>query len=346
MRVSYSLREIAAQFGGEVLGDDSVVVSRMASLTGARAGDLSFLANSKYRAQLGRTAASAVVLGPDDVDATALPRIVSGNPYAYFAKVSTLLNPEVPVAPGIHPAAEVHPSAVIDATATIGAHVCIGAGVRLGRNVVLGPGCVVGNGVHIGEESRLHANVTVYDDCEIGARCVLSSGVVIGADGFGYAEEQGRWVKIPQVGGVRIEDDVEIGSNTTIDRGALDDTVIEQGVKLDNLIQIGHNCRIGAHTVIAGCVGIAGSARIGRHCRIGGAAMILGHLDIADDVTISPGSMITRTLTQADTYTALMPFQRHADWLRTAANLRHLDQMAARIGQLEKELEVIKKDKQ
>lgn len=346
MRVSYSLREIAAQLGGEVQGDDTVVVSRMASLTGARSGDLSFLANSKYRSQLSGTAASAVVIGPDDANATALPRIVTGNPYAYFAKVSSLLNPVVPVVPGVHPTADVHPSAVIDPTASIGAHVAIGAHVRVERNAVLGPGCAVGDGVRIGEDTRLHASVTVYDGCEIGARCVLSSGVVIGADGFGYAEEQGRWVKIPQVGRVQIQDDVDIGSNTTIDRGALDDTVIEQGVKLDNLIQIGHNCRIGAHTVIAGCVGIAGSAKIGRHCKIGGAAMILGHLEIADGVTISPGSMITRTLTQADTYTALMPFQRHADWLRTAANLRHLDQMAVRIGQLEKELEGLKKDKQ
>lgn len=346
MRVSYSLREIAAQLGGEVQGDDTVVVSRMASLTGARSGDLSFLANSKYRSQLSGTAASAVVIGPDDANATTLPRIVTGNPYAYFAKVSSLLNPVVPVVPGVHPTADVHPSAVIDPTASIGAHVTIGAHVRVEKNAVLGPGCAVGDGVRIGEDTRLHANVTVYDGCEIGARCVLSSGVVIGADGFGYAEEQGRWVKIPQVGRVQIQDDVDIGSNTTIDRGALDDTVIEQGVKLDNLIQIGHNCRIGAHTVIAGCVGIAGSAKIGRHCKIGGAAMILGHLEIADGVTISPGSMITRTLTQADTYTALMPFQRHADWLRTAANLRHLDQMAVRIGQLEKELEGLKKDKQ
>ncbi|CAG0996616.1 partial UDP-3-O-[3-hydroxymyristoyl] glucosamine N-acyltransferase, partial [Anaerolineae bacterium] len=227
MRVSYSLREIAAQLGGEVQGDDTVVVSRMASLTGARSGDLSFLANSKYRSQLSGTAASAVVIGPDDANATALPRIVTGNPYAYFAKVSSLLNPVVPVVPGVHPTADVHPSAVIDPTASIGAHVTIGAHVRVEKNAVLGPGCAVGDGVRIGEDTRLHANVTVYDGCELGARCVLSSGVVIGADGFGYAEEQGRWVKIPQVGRVQIQDDVDIGSNTTIDRGALDDTVIE-----------------------------------------------------------------------------------------------------------------------
>jgi len=203
---------------------------------------------------------------------------------------------------------------------------------------------VVGDHVVIGNGTHLDANVTIYTHCLIGERCILSSGVVIGADGFGYAEERGRWVKIPQVGRVIIENDVEIGANTTIDRGALDDTVIEAGVKLDNLIQIGHNCRIGEHSVIAGCVGIAGSARIGRHCKIGGAAMILGHLDIVDHVTITPGSMITRSINRADTYTALMPYQPHAQWLRTAARIRHLDDMAAHIAQLEKELVAVKKE--
>jgi UDP-3-O-[3-hydroxymyristoyl] glucosamine N-acyltransferase len=184
--------------------------------------------------------------------------------------------------------------------------------------------------------------VVIYHGCVIGAHCHLFAGVVIGADGFGYAEDDGRWVKIPQVGRVVLHDYVDIGANTTIDRGALDDTVIEEGVKLDNLIQIGHNCRIGAHTVIAGCVGIAGSARIGRQCKIGGAAMILGHLQIADGVTISPGSMITRTITQPGTYTALMPFQAHEDWLRTAASLRHIGDYAERIRQLEKAMVSLK----
>jgi len=221
---------------------------------------------------------------------------------------------------------------------TIGAHVVIGKNAKLADNVVIGAGTVIESGASIGTGSRIAANVVIYHDCVIGKNCAIASGTVIGADGFGYAEEQGRWVKIPQVGLVVIEDDVEIGANTTIDRGALDDTVIEQGVKLDNLIQIGHNCRIGAHSVVAGCVGIAGSARIGKHCKIGGAAMILGHLEIADGVTVSPGSMITRSLVKADTYTALMPFQPHEQWLKTAANIRRLGELSERVKQLEQAL--------
>ncbi len=344
MLVSYSLRDIAERLGGEILGDSSVVVTRMASLAGARAGELSFLANSKYRHLLGTTQASAVVVGHADRDATDLPRIVCDNTYAYFAKVSTLMNPAAKPVPGIHPSAVVDPSAVVSDTASVGAHVYVGPGVRLDEHVVIGPGCVLHDHVSIGDGSILQSNVTVYADCEIGRACVLSAGVVIGADGFGYAEEHGRWVKIPQVGRVILGDYVEIGSNTTIDRGALDDTIVEEGVKLDNLIQIGHNCRIGAHTVIAGCVGIAGSAVIGRQCKIGGAAMILGHLEIADHVTISPGSMITRSLSKAETYTALMPFQTHGEWLRTAAHIRHLDTLVRRVSSLEQELEALKKE--
>ncbi len=346
MRVSYSLREIAAQLGGELVGDGAVAISRMASLSGAKRGDLSFLANSKYRSQLAETGASAVVVGFDDRDATQLPRIVTDNPYAYFARVSAFLNPDAAIERGVHPSAVVHPSVALPSSSAVGAHAYVGRDVEIGEGVSIGPGCVIGDGVSIGADSRLHGGVTIYAGCEIGRGCTISAGVVIGADGFGYAEDDGRWMKIPQVGRVLIGDAVDIGANTTIDRGALDDTVIEEGVKLDNLIQIGHNCRVGAHTVIAGCVGIAGSARIGRHCRIGGAAMILGHLEIADDVTVSPGSMITRSLTKSDTYTALMPFQTHANWLRTAARIRHLDDMAARIAQLEEELAALKKDQQ
>jgi UDP-3-O-[3-hydroxymyristoyl] glucosamine N-acyltransferase len=345
MRVSYSLREIAAQLGGEVLGDGDVAVSRMASLANARPGDLSFLSDSKYRSLLATTQASAVVIGTNASDTTDLPRIVTDNPYAYFARVSTLLNPVAAPVPGIHPTAVVDATASVPASASVGARAVIGRGAHIGEFAVIGAGTVIGDHVTIGDHTVLHANVTIYYGCELGANCILSSGVVIGADGFGYAEDQGRWVKIPQVGRVLIGDYVEIGANTAIDRGALDDTIIEEGVKLDNLIQIGHNCRVGAHTVIAGCVGVAGSTRIGRHCRIGGAAMILGHLEIADGVTVSPGSMITRSLAQADTYTALMPFQSHDKWLKTAAHLRHLGDMTDRIARLEKELEALKKEK-
>lgn len=331
----YTLGEIVSRLGGELIGDSEVRVFRLASLAHAQTGQISFVSNSRYLSQLGSTGASAIILNADCCDATSLPRIVTDNPYAYFARLSALMNPAPQYEPGIHPSAVIDPSANIATSCTIEAQVVIGKNVKLADNVVIGAGSVIEAGVHIGAGSRIAANVVIYYGCVIGNNCAIASGSVIGADGFGYAEEQGRWVKIPQVGLVIIEDDVEIGANTTIDRGALDDTVIEQGVKLDNLIQIGHNCRIGAHSVIAGCVGIAGSARIGKHCKIGGAAMILGHLEIADGVTVSPGSMITRSLAKADTYTALMPFQSHDQWLKTAAGIRRLGELAERVRQLE-----------
>ncbi|PKO54176.1 MAG: UDP-3-O-(3-hydroxymyristoyl)glucosamine N-acyltransferase [Betaproteobacteria bacterium HGW-Betaproteobacteria-2] len=331
----FSLGDIVSELGGELVGDADIRVYRLASLAHAQAGQISFVSNSKYLSLLSTTRASAIIVDPASREATMLPRIVTDNPYAYFARLSSLMNPELRYEPGIALSAVVDKTASIAASCTIGANVVIGKNVKLADNVVVGAGTVIESGVSIEVNSRIAANVVIYHDCVIGKNCVIASGTVIGADGFGYAEENGRWVKIPQVGLVIIEDDVEIGANTTIDRGALDDTIIEQGVKLDNLIQIGHNCRIGAHTVIAGCTGIAGSARIGKHCKIGGAAMILGHLDIADGVTISPGSMITRSLTKPDTYTALMPFQAHEQWLRTAANIRRLGELSERVKQLE-----------
>jgi UDP-3-O-[3-hydroxymyristoyl] glucosamine N-acyltransferase len=342
MSAHYSLREIVSRLGGELVGADDVIITRVASLSSAQSGQISFLTDSKYRSLLATTQASAIVVSNQNRDITNLPRIVTENPYAYFAKLSELLNPAAQYAKGIDASAIVDDTSAVPLSCTIAANSVIGRHVTLGENVVIGPGCVIGDQVTIGDNTHLQANVVVYHDCVIGKNCTLFAGSVIGADGFGYAEEDGRWIKIPQVGRVVIENDVDVGVNTTIDRGALDDTVIEEGVKLDNLIQIGHNCRIGAHTVIAGCVGIAGSARVGKHCKIGGAAMILGHLEIADGVTISPGSMITRSLTKADTYTALMPFQTHEDWLKTAANLRRLGDLAERVKQLEKELSIFK----
>ena len=343
MNTHYSLREIVEKLGGELAGNNGDIdITRVASLSSAQPGHLSFLADRKYRAQLDATQASAVVVSHENRELTALPCIVTPNPYAYFAKVSQLLNPPPNYPGGIDATAVVAETATVPTSCSIGAHAVIGHHVVLGEHVVVEAGCVVADGVIVGDHTHLQPTVVIYRDCIIGRHCKLFAGVVIGADGFGYAEDGGRWVKIPQVGRVVIEDNVDIGANTIIDRGALDDTVIEEGAKLDNLIQIGHNCRIGAHSVIAGCVGIAGSAQIGRHCRIGGAAMILGHLSIADGVTISPGSMITRSIIKAGTYTALMPFQAHEDWRRTAANLRHLDSMAQRLKELEKEIAAIK----
>ena len=342
MSKQYSLSAIAQSLGGYVLGDETVSISRVASLANAKSGDICFINDAKYQKALVSCEASAFVLKERDADLTTLPRIIVDNPYAYFAKLSAFLNPHATVKLGIALSAVVDATAAIPASCSIGPMAVIGENVVLGEHVIIGAGCVIENNVTIADNTRLEPQVVIKHDCEIGPNCHLFSGAVIGSDGFGYAEESGVWLKIPQVGRVVIHANVDVGANTTIDRGALDDTIIEEGVKLDNLIQIGHNCIIGAHTVIAGATGIAGSAKIGRHCKIGGAAMILGHLTIADHVTISPGSMITRSLAKADTYTALMPFQTHKAWLNTAAKIRHLDSLSAQIKNLEKELALLK----
>jgi len=334
--MSLTLKALIKKLGGELVGED-VQVERVSSIANAYAGSITFITDAKYRKSLAETRASAVILSPESKAFCKLPCIVTDNPYAYFANVSGMLNPRIKMEKGIHPTAVVC-GASVPRTCSIGAHVVLSKNVSLAEGVEIGAGCFIGDNVTIGKNTQLQANVTIYSDCVIGAHCNIAAGAVIGSDGFGYANQEGAWVKIPQVGRVLIANNVDIGANTTIDRGALDDTIVEQGVKLDNLIQIGHNCVIGEHTVIAGCVGIAGSAKVGKRCKIGGAAMILGHLEIANDVTVSPGTMITKSLKKADTYTALMPFQAHGDWLRTAASLRHLDEMHEKLIKLEKQL--------
>jgi UDP-3-O-[3-hydroxymyristoyl] glucosamine N-acyltransferase len=342
MQIHLTLQQIAKQLGGSVLGNAETHITRVGSLALAQAGAIAFFNDTKYKSQLTNTAASAVIIRPEHADLTQLPKIITDNPYAYFAKLSALLNPVYIAPKGVHSTAVIHASAKVPSTCSIGANAVIEAGVKLGEQVTVGSGCNIERNSEIGNHSVLEANVTIKHGTQIGEHCHLFSGCVIGNDGFGYAEEthgnNKHWVKIPQVGNVLIHDFVDIGANTTIDRGAIDDTVIEEGVKLDNLIQIAHNCRIGAHTVIAGCTGIAGSAIIGKHCKIGGAAMILGHLTIADNVTISPGSMIMRSIHKAGTYTALMPSQAHDDWLKTAANIRHLSQLTDKIKTLEQSI--------
>jgi UDP-3-O-[3-hydroxymyristoyl] glucosamine N-acyltransferase len=313
-----TLGEIAARLGGRVVGDPATPIRQVGSLENGGPGHISFLSSQKFKSLLARTRASAVIVGADGEHLTELPRIVCEAPYVYFARVSQLFNPAT-TQTGIHP------SAVIAADARLGARVSVGAG------------CVVGEGVAIGDDSCLYPNVVVYAGCSLGRRVVVHSGAVIGADGFGIAQDQGRWVKIPQIGVVRIGDDVEIGANTTIDRGAIDDTVIEEGVKLDNQIQIGHNCRVGAHTAMAGCVAVAGSANIGRHCTIGAASVILGHLSLADHVNVSAGTVISRTIRQPGTYTGMYPFDENESWARNTALVRHLSELADRVRALEKE---------
>ena len=330
-RLALTLREIVERLGGEAVGEAAAPLTGVATLDSARPGEITFLSNPKYRGKLADTRAGAVIVGPGDRDVAIIPHIVSDNPYAYYARTAALFHPEVPVKPGIHPFAQIAAAANVDAYAEIGAFVVIGAGASIAKGAKIGAHGVIGERVSIGEGTRLNPRVTIYDDCSIGARCVLHSGVVVGADGFGMARDAGRWVKIPQVGKVRIGDDVEVGANTTIDRGALDDTVIEDGVKLDNQIQIGHNCVIGAHTVIAGCTGISGSVTVGRDCLIGGGVGLVGHISICDRVTISGFSLITKSITEPGTYTSGLPFMPHAEWLRNAVHLRRLDQMAKQL---------------
>lgn len=343
MSVAISLAEIVQRLGGYVLGDGQTKISQIASLEHAQAQHISFLTNRKYQSQLTATQAGAVILHEADAGATTLPRIISDNPYAYFAKVSNLLNPLPVAVPGIHPSAVIAPDAQIDATASIAAMVVIGAGVVIGAHSVIGEGCSIGDQVAIGQRARLYPRVVVYHDCVIGDNLIVHSGAVIGSDGFGIAMEAGRWLKIPQIGRVVIGNNVEIGANTTIDRGALDDTVIEDGVKLDNQIQVAHNVRIGAHTAIAGCAGIAGSAVIGRYCLIGGGARILGHLQLADHVEVAAHTLVGKSIREAGSYAAIYPLAKNDEWRKNAVHLRHLDELVKRVKSLEQQLELLKR---
>jgi UDP-3-O-[3-hydroxymyristoyl] glucosamine N-acyltransferase len=325
---------------GELRGDGATPIFQIASLQNAAPGQIAFLANPKFKKHLKTTRASAVILRPEM--AAEVPEgvalILTSTPYVYYARVAALLNPPKRLPAGVHPTATVESE--IPASCHIGAGVWIGPGVTLGERVEIRAQTTVGEGVVIGADSVLHPRVSVYHGCQIGERVILHSGAVIGADGFGFAPdfsgERGEWVKIPQIGRVVIGNDVEIGANTSIDRGALEDTIIGDGCKLDNQIQIGHNCVIGAYTVMAGCVGVAGSARIGHHCAIGGAAMILGHLEIAPGTEISPGSMVMKSIPQPGKYTALYPLERHEDWIRNAAQLRRLKKLSERLDRLER----------
>jgi UDP-3-O-[3-hydroxymyristoyl] glucosamine N-acyltransferase len=343
--VSVRLDEIVARFGGSLVGDGSIVVSGIATLANATPQQLSFLANPKYRSQLTTTAAAAVILAPDAASDCRAAAIVTPQPYLYLARVSQWLNaPERPAA-GIHPTAVVETS--IPQDCAIGPHVWIGHGATIGAGAVICANCSIGPGTVIGAGSWLHPNVSVYRDCIVGERAIVHAGAIIGSDGFGFAREQdGSWLKIPQTGRVVIGNDVEIGAGTTIDRGALEDTVIEDGVKLDNQIQVGHNVRIGAHTAMAGCVGIAGSATIGRRCTVGGGAVILGHLTLADDVNISAGTLVAKSIPTPGNYTGTVPFLEHDAWLKNFARLRHLDAMADKIRALEARLAALEQGKE
>jgi UDP-3-O-[3-hydroxymyristoyl] glucosamine N-acyltransferase len=320
--VALRLAAIVEALGGELHGDPGLLVEGLAPLEQAGPGQLSFLSNPRYQSQLAASRAACVLVAPALRDA-AVARgacIVTPDPYLYFARLTQLWKRQAPARPGpaIHPSAVIDPDAVIDPGARIGAL------------------CVVERGARIGAGTELKARVTVGENCVIGERCILHSGAVIGADGFGFAPHAGGWEKIEQLGAVRIGNDVEIGANTCIDRGALADTVIEDGVKLDNLIQIGHNVHIGKHTAMAGCAGVAGSASIGAHCTVGGGAVVLGHLRIADHVHISAASVVTRSITQPGTYSGFFPIDDNAAWEKNAATLKHLHSLRERLKSREK----------
>lgn len=337
------LAEIVDRFGGNLAGDGDLVVAGIAPLDSAGPGQLAFLSNPKYRQQLANTLAGAVILAPDLAQECPTASIATPQPYLYFARVAQWLSPPLRPAPGIHPTAVVE--STVPASASIGPNVWIAPGVKVGENVVIGAQCSIGADAAVGEGSWLHSNVSVYAGCCLGARAVVHSGVVIGSDGFGFAREtEGAWVKIPQTGRVVIGADVEIGANTTIDRGALEDTVIGDGVKLDNQIQVAHNVHIGDHCALAGCVGIAGSTYIGKRCTVGGGAILLGHLQIADDVHISAGTLVAKAILNAGSYTGTVPFMAHDDWLKNFSRLRHLDAMADKIRSLEARLATLERN--
>jgi UDP-3-O-[3-hydroxymyristoyl] glucosamine N-acyltransferase len=337
-RAGLSLGELARRTGAELIGDPAVVVDHVATLEEAGPGAVSFLANPRYRRFLDRTRATAVVVSPDDRSACPAAALVAANPYLVFARVAQMLMAGEPPAPGIHETAFVHPQAAVAGDASVGPCAVIDAGARIGRGVSIGAGTVVGRNALIGDYSRIAANVTIADAVVVGAGVILHGGVVLGADGFGFANDQGQWVKIPQSGSVRIGDDVEIGANSCVDRGALGDTVIETGVKIDNLVQVAHNVRIGAHTAIAGCAAIAGSTTIGCRCMIGGAVTIAGHLSIADNVTITGMTAVTRSIRESGVYSGSPPMLPNRDWRKNAVRFGYLDDMYRRLRQLEAEL--------
>lgn len=346
--MSKSLGSMVRALGGELIGDPGLSIDRLAPLATATTHELAFVAHARYANQIASTLASALIVPPALCEAaqTRGACIVTPDPYLYFARLTQWWRAQhAPVAPPrLDPLASIHPDAQVDPLADVGPFVVIAAGARVARGARIGAHGVIGAGASVGEDSVLHPRVTLGDACHVGARCVVHSGAVIGADGFGFAPHAGQWVKIEQLGAVRVGDDVEIGANTCIDRGALDDTVIEDGVKLDNLIQIGHNVRVGAHTAMAGCVGVAGSADIGAHCTVGGGAVVLGHLSLADGVHISAASVVTRSIRVPGHYTGMFPIDDNASWEKNAASVKQLHRLRERLRALEQVLADTNKD--
>ncbi len=331
-----TLAELAEHVGGKVFGDPDCQISSIGTLANGGPGQIAFLSNRRYRKQLECTAASAVIISLQDVEKYSGNAIIVSEPYVAYAKIVLFLYGNEQTVPGREQGVLVHADAEVDATCRIGANTVVESGAQIGAGVEIGAGCYIGKNVLIGQDSRLYPNVTICADCVIGDRAILHPGVVIGSDGFGLANDNGRWIKVKQVGKVVLGDDVEIGANTTIDRGAIEDTILEDGVKLDNLVQVAHNVRIGAHTAIAACAGISGSAKIGRHCAIGGGVGILGHLEIADNTTVTAMSLVTGSIATPGVYSSGTPLEENRKWHRNFVRAKQLDEFARRIKYLEK----------
>lgn len=327
----FRLRQLAERFGLQLVGDGEHWINGVGTLSHATSQQLSFLANPRYRGELAAGRAGAVVLAQEDAEGAKGNLLISRNPYADFARIGQCFEQRAAAIPGIHPSAVVMAGAVVDVSASIGPLCVIDATARIEAGAEIGPGCLVGNNCVVGAQSRLVARVTLVERVRLGHRVLVHPGAVVGADGFGLAMDDGHWLKVPQLGGVVVGDDCEIGANTTIDRGAIEDTVLEEDVRLDNQIQIGHNVFIGAHTAIAGCAAIAGSTRIGRNCLIGGAAGIIGHIEIADRVVIGAMSLVTHSLREPGEYCSGTPIQEKREWRKNAARFRRLDELARRI---------------
>ncbi len=326
--MAFTLGQIAEHLGASLTGDPACQIHGITTLRLAGPGQISFLSNRKYARELAHTEASAVILTPGDQKQCPVFSVVIDDPHMAYAKIANLFHPRVRRAPGIHPSAEISASAVVDDSVTIGAHTVIEDGVMIYPRVSIDSGCVVKAGATIGEDTDVYANVVVADDVSIGRRVILHSGAVIGADGFGFAPRQdGSWMKIPQIGTVIIGDDVEIGANTCVDRGALGDTVIEAGVKIDNHVQVAHNVRIGMHTVIAGCTAIAGSTKIGKYCNIGGLTALSGHIEIADGVTITGSSAVSNSIKVPGIYSSGLPAIDARLWRRLIVRIKNLDKL-------------------
>ena len=341
MTVTMTLGQLAEALGATLKGPETLQITGLATLHEAGPGQLSFLANPQYRKYLDNSQASAVLLKAADAEGFAGNALIVADPYLAYARISHLFDPKPKAVAGIHPSAVVADDAQVDGSASIGPFAVIESGARIAANVTVGAHCFIGARCVIGEGGWLAPRVTLYHDVTIGARVTIQSGAVIGGEGFGFANEKGIWRKIAQIGGVTIGDDVEIGVNTAVDRGALSDTRIGNGVKLDNQIQIAHNVQIGDHTAMAACVGISGSTRIGKHCMLAGGVGLVGHIDICDNVFISGMTMVTRSITEPGSYSSGTAMQPLADWRKSAARIRHLDDMAKRLQQLEKRVDTV-----